>query len=194
MDINPKLDRYGELLLTIGGILSGISAFLYGFYKFCSRHIKNLDKAIRFSNDLHHIYGHSPAIIIHNILFDLQKNTKELQIIQRFITKNIKLALYVCDEQGNCTWVNDELCELFGLDSESMYENKWLQVVNEEDRVRVWEEWKKCISLKIPYSSNYSIFNHRFNKTIHITTSTIYIKISDTQAFYVGYATEIKSH
>lgn len=79
--------------------------------------------------------------------------------------------VYRCDIDGNCTFANNALRELFGLSSEEMYRSGWLSAVDINEASRVYDHWHDCVKNDKPYSDTYKIINQSNGKYYRVKTS-----------------------
>jgi len=86
----------------------------------------------------------------------LQKSeARWVALIERDVT-----ATYECAPTGECTYVNRELCNLFGLDKDEMMGNGWLEAIDgQEERERVHSVWAHAVKDNLPYACEYKIKN-----------------------------------
>lgn len=79
-------------------------------------------------------------------------------------------AMYECDVNGRCVFVNDSLCELFGLSPSHMYESGWLEALHHDDRISTFRHWMECIDNGIPYSATYRLVHPQSGKETQVFT------------------------
>ena len=99
--------------------------------------------------------------------------------------------MYICDKEGACTWTNEYLNNIFGLDSQEMLGFGWLTSIHRDDRKRVNEEWMYSINNNIPYDSYYLVINSRDNLLINVKTKALaVVDTNDEVQCYIGYLRE----
>jgi PAS domain-containing protein len=177
------VSNYG---IVTAGITTAISLIL-----FLKKWIKNAIRSFHLSNKLHSIFGDSPAEKIRDTqdLYDAAKSLLEARV--SISEQWLKIGVYICDKDGACTWTNEHLNNIFGLDSKDMLGFGWLAAIDQDDRKRVNEEWLYSINNKIPYSSAYFIRNTRDNLLISIKTKALAVVDNEDEVHcYIGYLTE----
>lgn len=102
--------------------------------------------------------------------------------------------MFECEPvEGKCIWVNNALCELFGMAHEEMLGFGWLAGVNESEREDVYNHWNIAVTKKIPYSWTYSVINQKTGKEIRCRAGANTIVLSNGKILeYCGYVTPIK--
>lgn len=102
--------------------------------------------------------------------------------------------MYECEASGGrCTWVNDSLCELFGMSHEEMLGLGWLRAIKEEERQEVYEHWMHAIQTNIPYSWSYTIVNQKTGDEIEVKSTANAVSLSNgTILQYHGTVSPIK--
>jgi PAS domain S-box-containing protein len=75
------------------------------------------------------------------------------------LQSRLTIAVFECDSEGNCTFANPAICELFNLSREQMLGNGWLNKVGRtpEQREHIWHDWQQSIKNNIPYEAYYEI-------------------------------------
>jgi PAS domain S-box-containing protein len=70
-------------------------------------------------------------------------------------------ATFECGPTGECVMASDALAELFGLPTDQLLGEGWLQALpTAEERIRVKRNWDECRKERIPYIETYFI-KHR---------------------------------
>ncbi len=87
--------------------------------------------------------------------------------------------LYECNASGDCTWVNDQLCELFGMEHSDMLGRGWLRAITQDSRAEEAESWFASVRDDIPYSRSYVIENQRTGELNLCRTTAEALRHSD---------------
>jgi PAS domain S-box-containing protein len=184
-DLKWYIENYGAASLAITTLIGLILKF--------RKCLKDVIRTIILSNNFHAIFGDTPAGSIKILHETIQKSNDILEVRMRISERYLKIGLYVCDLQGKAVWLNDVICEMFGLDSRCMLGFGWLEAIHPKDRERVNEEWLYAIHHEIAYNSSYTICNHRTNTSMNVKTTAIAVMDDhDHIVCYVGYL-EVKS-
>jgi hypothetical protein len=181
--LNFLLENYGTLSILLG-------MFVALFAK-ARKVIKVIQDAIRtfvLGNRFYDIYGPNPAETINEIYDSIQKAHDVLQIRQQISERYFKIGIYICELDGRCSFSNECLNNIFGLDSKEMSGFGWLSAVCVTDRQRVHEAWMYAIKNQIAYNERYTICNAR--DCIDFVVTTHAVAVIDDKAkiqCYVGY-------
>ena len=132
-DLKWFIENYGAASLAITTLIG----LLLKFRK-CA---KNAIRTFILSDDFYNLFGDTLASTIKMLHDSVQKSNDILEVRMRISERYLKIGLYVCDLEGKAVWLNDVICEMFGLDSRSMLGFGWLQAIHPCDRERVNEEW-----------------------------------------------------
>lgn len=149
-------------------------------------------RAYNFMLNLHKD-AEDKSIDIISIIRQLAQAQSECDIRHRLSENKLHTAIFVCNIEGQCTYSNDYLCELFGLSYEEMLDTGWLSVILEEDRIRTYDKWIECVKKKIPYSTTYTIQNNRTKQIYHVKANAWCISdLCGTPICYLGSVEIIK--
>jgi PAS domain S-box-containing protein len=145
---------------------------------------------VRAADVVRRVYGDDAESVV-QFWYVRQKTIAIQEVRQRLLESSVGLSIYVCDKEGNCEFVNDELCDLFGLEKADCIGFGWLSGLGPNDRQRVHDNWMFCVKNKIPYDCDYKVQNQR-TKEIHTVTAKGYPVVSHSGEVlcYVGTITE----
>lgn len=76
---------------------------------------------------------------------------------RRFLFQRSPDAIYECARNGDCTWVNQALADLFGVSRTEALGRGWLKAVHIDDRLETWRLWQKSVELRVPYEATYRV-------------------------------------
>lgn len=96
-------------------------------------------------------HGTSLKDKVNKIETTLEENTKATERImyrQRWLLDNRDEPIFESDWNGQCTWVNNKYCSLTGYKLEEFLKNGWHNVIHQDDREHVVNEWKAAIEGK----------------------------------------------
>jgi PAS domain-containing protein len=94
----------------------------------------------------------------------IDDNTRLAELRSKLIASNlITTSMLEFDKVGNLTWANKAFHNLTGLDIEQLHGNGWFVSIDEADRERVWNLWKRSIDYNIPFESEFIIKNQFTN-------------------------------
>lgn len=172
--------HYEIIVFLATGLLSLSSKF--------RKLVTDVIRSISLSNNFYNVYGDSPAKTIKEIYEAIQTAHDVLEIRQQISEKYLKIGVYICDLEGKCSWSNQYLNDMFGLDSEEMKGFGWLRSVSQRDRKRTHEEWLYAVREGIAYSCDYHVHNERDNKKLFVRTEAVsVIDDKNEKKCYVGY-------
>lgn len=177
-----------DLFIENYGFISIVSAALFGAAVKCRRHMKNAIRSTLLGNRFHDIFGPTPADAIKALHDTIQTSAGLLEARQQIAEKYLKIGIYICDLDGKCTWTNDYINDMFGLDSNEMKGNGWLQAVHPSDRQRTNNEWQYAIKNKIAFNCEYTICNRKNRLSIKVLAEAVAVlNDKDEIQCYVGY-------
>lgn len=181
-DIIGRLEIVGAWCAGVGGVLLAVW-----------RRGAALVRTCRAVCNLHAEFGDRPGDKLATALRRGEIADGETRIRQATLEAFAGLGVFNCDAGGACTWVNDELAELFGLDPDKMFGFGWTAAIAATDRVRVVDEWRRAVELGLPYSSEYTVENQRTGERVDCVTWVRSVEIFDETnrtervvLFYVG--------
>lgn len=105
-------------------------------------------------------HGSSLKDKINKIEQRLEDNTKATECImyrQRWILDNREEPIFESDANGECTWVNSKYCDVTGYTLEEFLKNGWHNVIHQDDREQVVNEWNSAIKDKRDSHASYKI-------------------------------------
>lgn len=106
----------------------------------------------------------------------VDENTKVTNLIchrQRWILDNRSEPIFECDSNGNCTWVNEKYCQLTKHNISHVIGNGWKNLIHEDDRERVVQEWQSAVEDKRSSTCTYRIVDTDGNIYQISATATI---------------------
>jgi hypothetical protein len=88
---------------------------------------------------------------------------------------------------GKYTWVNNTLCNLFGIPFNEMLEYGWVTGIERSERVSVVDGWKNAIVKDIPYEWEYTVINQKTKDEVKCRVTTHALRNLDgTPLMYYG--------
>lgn len=180
-----------KFLMDNYGIVSAAGTAVLTSFILLKNWAKNAIRTFTLSNRFHDLYGDDPAEKIKNTQ-ELHRYAKDLLSVRVSISEQwLKIGVYICNKEGECTWTNEYLNNMFGLDSQDMLGFGWLTSIHRDDRKRVNEEWLYSINNSIPYDSSYLVINTRDNLIISVKTKALAVIDSNEEVqCYIGYLRE----
>lgn len=95
--------------------------------------------------------------------------TNQICLRQRWILDNRDEPIFECDVDGKCTWVNEKYCQLTKFNPSYLLEHGWKNVIHEDDRERVLNEWESALKDKRSSTCSYRIVDHE-RVVYHVTS------------------------
>ena len=173
------------------GIITAAGTAVLTSFLFLKKWVKNAIRSLSLSNKFHDLFGDNPAEKIKDT-HELHRYAKDLLTARVSISEQwLKIGVYICNKEGECTWTNEYLNNIFGLDSQDMLGFGWLSSIYKDDRKRVNEEWLYAIRNNIPYDSTYFVVNNRDNLLISVKAKALAVVDNDDEVqCYIGYLRE----
>lgn len=167
-----KISEYlGVLLALIAAIGSMFGYLKYGrgkWVKFKNRlaafwaipkeiaevktQVENIRSELIFENNLSlrqkiELFGDSLKVL--KDVWTIEINTR------RAMFRSSEVAIFECDKDGNCIWVNDAYEELASRSLDDVRGKGWRSQIHDEDRYKVIKEWERCVSEKRDFTMRY---------------------------------------
>lgn len=145
--------------------------------------------AYRAATAAQELYGDDAEAVV-AYWWMLKKNIAVLDLRQRLLESNLGLAIFVCNPDGDCEYVNEELGTLFGLDRADCKGFGWLEAIIPSERKAVHDAWIYSVKQEIPYEYEYTVKNLRTG-AIFAAVARGYpvVKHDDKVLCYVGSVT-----
>ena len=183
---------YLEILTASVTIITGLIGFFLSLKKVIIPFLQRRKQRKEIVNKLISELGeHAPAIIAQNLKY-LGGAIELLVAKMSLMTRRSNVGIYVCNEQGLNTWVNEPLAEMFGQTPEDMHGYGWLKnVVNREKEHRNWQ-W--AVHNKTPYKDTFQIIVDGEVRTIYTEAYKHVAADNTTVLFYIGFAEVLKEN
>lgn len=90
-------------------------------------------------------------ILCDNISIALQKISVEEELRKsedkfRMLVKLSPAGIYMTDNDGKCTFVNEAWCRMAGMEPEEAYGDGWINAIHPDDRTRVFKLWELYVN------------------------------------------------
>lgn len=83
-------------------------------------------------------------------------------------------CIFEASPDGECTFANVALCELFGVSQAEIVGRGWLSVLDGSDaREKAWHTWTSCVERRIPYMDRYQVCNPRTHERFWVRAHAI---------------------
>ena len=100
------------------GVITAVGTAVLTFFLFLKKWGKNAIRSLSLSNKFHTLFGDDPAEKIKSTQ-ELHRYAKDLLNIRVSISEQwLKIGVYICNKEGECTWTNEYLNNILGLDSQ----------------------------------------------------------------------------
>lgn len=67
------------------------------------------------------------------------------------------IGIFECGTDGQCSWANKTLCEIWGEDLADMLGWGWLRRIHDDDRENTHRHWTTAVETGIPYRGTYRL-------------------------------------
>lgn len=163
-----------NLISSISKLCRELITLIVRFSTVCKQVEYNYEAIKRINEELK-INGRRATAYIKDLHHDNLCNTGRIHLL----LKTNKIGMYECNHKGECIWVNDSVCDLFGLEHDELLGHGWSSCIVEEHRSIIVKEWLNCIEFDIPYSAGYNIINKKTGENIRVSTTAISIRDDD---------------
>lgn len=93
-------------------------------------------------------------------------NLQKLLATQEAMLSISEQAIFKCNEDGDCTFANESLCELYGAAMEDMLGFGWVNFIKESERDAAEKNWKRSIQHDRQITYSYTVVNGDTGKEI----------------------------
>jgi PAS domain S-box-containing protein len=184
-----------HLLIVIEIIIGLVTiiGFLWGGFIWVIRPIRNLitqtktngdhicrvvelldNKVVPFMDSMTHEFSPNSGKSIKDQMNRIDDSIRLGELRSKMISNSlVSTGAYECRADGNCTWVNNALSEMYGLDKDQMLGQGWLSAVKFNERQTVWETWHNAIINDIPYESEYTVVNQKKRNEFRVRTVAV---------------------
>jgi PAS domain-containing protein len=154
-NFHPDYERLSSIAQILGAICAVI-AVLWKLSKRVTKKIKEkyslientMTKINGISKEFEPNHGSSLKDLLTKMQAELIKNTELTEKIatrQKWIFDNREMPIFESDEQGHCVWVNIAYVNLVKRDMNFLLGHGWKNVIAQEDRERVVNNWNLCV-------------------------------------------------
>lgn len=105
------------------------------------------------------------------VLFSTKKY-KEYESFHRFVTQNAPVKLFITDQQGCCTYLNNRWYEYTGQSPESLSEDCWMQAVHEKDIGRVKNAFEQALKKQETFETVHRLKNKTGDYRWHLAAGS----------------------
>lgn len=94
---------------------------------------------------------------------EIHQQIARVEWFRKVTMEQSTVAMYECNAgNGECTWTNEALCNIYGMTAEDMLGSGWLRAVYPpESQSACWEHWQHCLTHNLPYVWIYTIEHQR---------------------------------
>lgn len=163
-----------SLILSISGLFKQIIQVVIKLNSVTKQVDYNYEAIIKLNKDMR-INGRRISSYVEELHGQNLMNTARIRIL----LDKYHIGLFECNSKGECVWVNQALCELYGMEELDMMEHGWLTAVVEEQRGIVLSEWMNSIKNDIPYSWGYNIINQETGENIRVRATALTVRDDD---------------
>ena len=143
--------------------------------------LRRMVRALHLSDRAHDFFGVDPVTAINQRFNGLELRMSRAEIVGELKSSHYRFAVYICDRNGACTFVNSALCRLFKLSQEEALGHGWSRALLPEEKERIIVQWERAIQLRIPYEARYTIHG------VRCITRAVPLIISGEIAEFIGY-------
>jgi PAS domain S-box-containing protein len=194
---------FTNILSVLEFIIAAITVcgFLYGGFIWIIRPIKKLiadaktnadqntkiikildEKIIPFIDRMDHDFSPNSGKSMRDCIDRIDDSIRLGELRSKMISNSlVSTGTYECDADGNWTWVNNALVEMFGMSKDEMLHQGWLMGVKHTERQHVWEQWHIAIKNDIPYEAEYTVVNQKTRVESKVRVTAVAHKNLDGQ-------------
>lgn len=96
------------------------------------------------------------------------------------------IGCFEADHGGLLTYITDKYAEITGSFNAQVLGNSWINLISDEDREFVVDEWHAAIRDERPFQTEFNFYNRRANKNILVRVLALPFKVKNKLMGYVG--------
>lgn len=163
-----------SLLLNLSNLLKQIITMVIRLNTVAKQVDYNYEAILKLNKDMK-INGRRISSYVEELHEQNLMNTARIRIL----LDKYHIGLFECDSKGECVWINQALCDLYGMEEFDMMGHGWLTAVLEEQRGVVLQEWINSIKNDIPYSWGYNIINQETGENVRVRATALTVRDDD---------------
>ncbi len=94
-------------------------------------------------------------------LKQIEKELRNSELRYRTLIQNSPAGIYQADVQGNVTYANEQLCNITGLDFDSMIGTGWINGIHPDDQDQVVQRWQEFVQTGGRWTLEYRQLNQK---------------------------------
>lgn len=158
------------------------------------RRIMRVFAVYRIGFELRQHFGDDAGRKIKEVLTAIERSNDQSHLRQQLIEAHLDIGVWFSNPEGSYTWVNDTLAEMFGIDAERMKGNGWVDGLESDRRVQIYDKWETCVKKGIPYEECFTVVNRRTHERIPIQTKAYVVRNKNGEAeCFVGYVYRLEA-
>lgn len=166
---------------AVVGIAGTALVTAYGIWRPIKRTLLAVSRALHLADKFHELFGITPAQAILDRFTGVELRMSQAEIITELQCAHYNFAVYICDRDGACTFVNEALLRLFRISLAEAIGYGWIRVLAPEEKERVVIAWEQSIKLRTPYEAHYTVHGTR------CVTRAVPLRIDGKVNEYIGY-------
>lgn len=95
-----------------------------------------------------------------NLLARLENNLSHTDQKIKVIASCMGIAAFEADKNGLYTFISKKFSELTGVTFEEAIGNGWLNIVDDDDREKIYKEWMSCINQNREFHTSIRLSKH----------------------------------
>jgi PAS domain S-box-containing protein len=152
------LDKNGLVWASDAITILVIIVFFYKYFlipvlKAARKINKYIPVLISISEEFHSDNG----LTLRDVIDKIDKTQHKLENQIHDISYHMNIGFYETDHNGDCINVNNQWCVLTGLLPSEAYGSGWIISIHEDDRDRIWREWRDAVNQERDFVGEYFI-------------------------------------
>lgn len=155
----PQVEILAIIVSSIGGITGFFTLLWKKLISPLVKLVQNHEIFITSVNDLKKELTTNGGNSLKDAIIKLNNTCSRIENRQKIIEQRTKaglhysnVALFETDVVGRLIWSNAHLCKFFNDTAKELEGYDWLNIIEEEDRAEVLEEFQSCLSMNRKFS------------------------------------------
>ena len=126
------------------------------------------------------------------LLKQIETELRNSELRYRTLIQNSPAGIYQTDIYGNVTYVNDRLCNIYGLDRNDMLGTGWENGIHPDDRAEVDRRWLAFVQSGGKWSLEYRLLNQKTGQISWVYDEAVeLLDEEETRIGYIGLVVEL---
>ncbi|MBW2938176.1 PAS domain S-box protein [Aureisphaera sp. CAU 1614] len=120
-----------------------------------------------------------------------RKQIEKSELLYRTLTSYAPVAIFNTNEEGECTYVNEEWMKYSGMEFNEALRYGWTNAIYPDDKDRVMDEWQEAVSNNSEFQSEFRFLNKNGKITWLSAKATKLVDSNNNLLGHIGIAIDV---